>query len=142
VVLSAKTEYAVLALLELARHFNTGETVQIRHIAEQQQIPDRYLEQLLATLRQQGLVKSQRGAKGGYLLGRPPGHITLLDIVVAIEGQTNSAHLDRQSIDSAVVAEIWQQAQQSAQQVFQNWTLQALLDRCDACSQTSAIYYI
>jgi Rrf2 family protein len=141
VVLSAKTEYAVLALLELARHFKTGETVQIRHIAEQQQIPDRYLEQLLATLRQQGLVKSQRGAKGGYLLGRPPGHITLLDIV-AIEGPTSPAHLERQSIDSAVVAEIWQQAQQSAQQVFQNWTLQALIDRCDARSQTSAIYYI
>ena len=64
-----KSEYALLALLELSLHYEKGEPLQIRQIAAQQNIPDRYLEQLLATLRRAGFVKSQRGAKGGYLLG-------------------------------------------------------------------------
>ena len=54
--LSCKSEYAILALLELASHYQKGEPLQIRQIAAQQNIPDRYLEQLLATLRRGRLV--------------------------------------------------------------------------------------
>jgi Rrf2 family protein len=60
VELSCKSEYAILALLELAAQYAIGEPLQIRQIATQQQIPDRYLEQLLATLRRAGLVRSQQ----------------------------------------------------------------------------------
>ena len=81
VELSCKSEYALLALIELATHYSSGEPLQIRQIAAQQNIPDRYLEQLLATLRRYGLVRSQRGAKGGYLLAREPWKITLLEVV-------------------------------------------------------------
>ncbi|HLO86656.1 MAG TPA: Rrf2 family transcriptional regulator, partial [Nostocaceae cyanobacterium] len=52
--LSCKSEYAILALLEMATHYESGEPMQIRQIAAQQNIPDRYLEQLLATLRRGG----------------------------------------------------------------------------------------
>ena len=84
--LSCKSEYAILALLEMATHYQNGEPMQIRQIANQQNIPDRYLEQLLATLRRGGIIKSQRGSKGGYLLAREPRKITLLDILECLEG--------------------------------------------------------
>src|SRR5689334_17765944 len=86
VELSCKSEYALLALLEMATHYESGEPMQIRQIAAQQNIPDRYLEQLLATLRRAGIVKSQRGSKGGYLLSREPWKITLLQILECLEG--------------------------------------------------------
>lgn len=84
--LSCKSEYALLALLALASHHASGEPQQIRQIASQQEIPDRYLEQLLATLRRAAIVRSQRGAKGGYVLAREPWQITLLEVVRCIEG--------------------------------------------------------
>lgn len=89
--LSCKTEYTLLALLELTGDYNEGdynegEPLQIRQIAIQQNIPDRYLEQLLATLRRGNLVRSQRGSKGGYLLAREPWPITLLDVINCLDG--------------------------------------------------------
>jgi Rrf2 family protein len=125
--LSSKTEYALLALMELAKRYRDGEPIQTRQIAEQQKIPDRYLEQLMAILRQHGLVKSQRGAKGGYLLGREPWQITVLDVVLAIEGKNSESNSDNKSIESLVLSEIWQQAHEEVQQIFQACTLQILL---------------
>ena len=58
--------------MALADHFEVGEPHQIRQISEDQNIPDRYLEQLLSLLRKAGIVRSQRGAKGGYFLAREP----------------------------------------------------------------------
>lgn len=140
--LSPKTEYALLALMELASHYKDGEPLQTRQIAEKQQIPDRYLEQLLAILRQQGLVKSQRGAKGGYILGREPWQIGILDVVLAMDGKVSEATGESKSIESALLAEVWQQARQAAHQIFQDFTLQDLCDRRDARIQSSITYYI
>ena len=140
--LSPKTAYALLALIELASHFKEGEPLQSRQIAEQQQIPDRYLEQLLAILRQQGIVKSQRGAKGGYLLGREPWQISILDVVLAIEGKVGETNGEPRSIESTLLSEIWHQARTAAYQIFQDCTLQDLCDRRDARIQSSITYYI
>ncbi|HEY9826719.1 MAG TPA: Rrf2 family transcriptional regulator, partial [Stenomitos sp.] len=84
--LSSKSEYALLALMALADRFQGNDPLQIRQIAARQDIPDRYLEQLLATLRRSGLVRSQRGAKGGYMLAREPWQITVLEVIRCIEG--------------------------------------------------------
>jgi Rrf2 family protein len=141
---SSKTEYALLALLELARHHPHGEPLQIRQIAAQQEIPDRYLEQLLATLRRGGIVKSQRGAKGGYLLAREPWQITVFDAISALEGED----LDRiddsanQPLDKAVVAEIWQEVHRRAYELLQGYTLQDLCDRVESRKQLDVMYYI
>jgi Rrf2 family protein len=140
--LSSKTEYALLALMELAKHFKDGEPIQTRQIAEQQKIPDRYLEQLMAILRQQGLVKSQRGAKGGYILGREPWQITVLEVVLAIEGKTSEPSYDSKSIESMVLSAVWQQAREEVQQIFQSCTLQELCDRRDNLVHSSITYYI
>jgi Rrf2 family protein len=83
--LSAKTQYAVLAMLQLAHEYAAGEPVQVRRIAERHGIPATFLVQILHELRRSGLVASTRGASGGYRLNRPPGEITLADVVDAFE---------------------------------------------------------
>lgn len=112
--LSLKSEYAILAMLELAHHFAIDQPLQIRQIASQQNIPDRYLEQLLATLKRQGLVKSQRGAKGGYILAREPWQISLLEIIRGIEGHDpiaeKSSKSGNESASLSVIHEVWESA--------------------------------
>lgn len=142
--LSCKSEYALLALLELATHHENGEPLQIRQIAAQQNIPDRYLEQLLATLRRGGLVKSQRGAKGGYVLAREPWKITLLDVVTCLDGLDASACKDNTNpkVESTVIQELWQEARQAANLVLQKYTLQDLCEQQAARRQLDIMYYI
>jgi Rrf2 family protein len=90
-MLSAKTQYAVLAMLQLAQEFAAGEPVQVRRIAERQGIPSTFLVQILHELRRAGLVASTRGAAGGYRLNRAPGEITLSDVVDAFEAAEEPA---------------------------------------------------
>jgi Rrf2 family protein len=145
VEISCKTEYALLALLELTTHHNSGEPLQIRQIAAEQNIPDRYLEQLLATLRRAGLVRSQRGAKGGYLLAREPWKITMLEVIGCIEGldnQSTEPNAEPKSIGGMVIAEVWQEARQAADKILQKYTLQDLAEKRDARQQLDIMYYI
>ncbi len=145
VELSCKTEYALLALLELTNHYSSGEPLQIRQIAAEQNIPDRYLEQLLATLRRGGLVRSQRGAKGGYVLAREPWKISLLEVVNCIEGQdaqTTDARRDTKTVEGMVIWEVWQEAGQAADAVLQKQTLQDLADKREARRRLDIMYYI
>ncbi|MBW4613234.1 MAG: Rrf2 family transcriptional regulator [Desmonostoc vinosum HA7617-LM4] len=144
-VLSNKSEYALLALLELANCYPNGESLQIREIAALQDIPNRYLEQLLATLRRGGLIKSIRGAKGGYVLAREPRNITILDALTCMEGlDTVESNTDQTSngIESEVINEVWQEARQAANSVLQKYTLQDLCDRRAARKQIEIMYYI
>ncbi|MBE9058783.1 Rrf2 family transcriptional regulator [Sphaerospermopsis sp. LEGE 08334] len=143
--LSCKSEYAILALLEMATHYESGEPMQIRQIAAQQDIPDRYLEQLLATLRRGGIVKSQRGSKGGYLLAREPWKISVFDILECLEGfdiKTGEDDTNPKSVDSAIVEEIWQEARQAANAVLQKYSLQDLCEQRDSRRQLDIMYYI
>ena len=143
--LSCKSVYTLLALLELVPRYHTGEPVQIRQIAAQRSIPDRYLEQLLATLRRCQLVRSQRGAKGGYVLAREPWKITLLEAIQCIDGtddQNPDLGLTHKTPEVDVVKEIWQEARQAAELVLQNYTLQDLAERCDIKKQHNIMYYI
>lgn len=84
-MLSAKSQYAALAMLQLASEHASGEPVQVRRIAERHGIPATFLVQILHELRRAGLAVSTRGAGGGYRLSRPPGEITLGDVVDAFE---------------------------------------------------------
>ncbi|MBN3942728.1 MAG: Rrf2 family transcriptional regulator [Nostoc sp.] len=143
--LSCKSEYAILALLEMAAHYESGEPLQIRQIAAQQNIPDRYLEQLLATLRRGGIVKSQRGSKGGYLLTREPRKILLFEILECLEGleaRAGEENVNSKSIDSSVIEEIWQEASRAANSVLQKYTLQDLCEKRDSRRQLDIMYYI
>jgi Rrf2 family protein len=83
--ISAKTDYAVRAAVELAGAPD-GSVVKAERIAEAQDIPLNFLENILAQLRQARIVESRRGPEGGYALARPPGEITLADVIRAIDG--------------------------------------------------------
>lgn len=139
--LSCKTKYALLALLELTTNYQNQEPLQIRQIAEKQNISDRYLEQLLATLRRGGLVKSQRGAKGGYLLTRSPSQITLLDIVNCLEGTTEEVSKFK-TPEQCVVQETWQEIDRAMEAQLQQYNLQTLSERRNNKQQIDLMYYI
>jgi Rrf2 family transcriptional regulator, cysteine metabolism repressor len=141
---SCKSEYALLSLMVLVDHYPEGEPVQIRQIAAQQNIPSRYLEQLLSSLRRSGLVRSQRGAKGGYLLARGPWQITLLEVINCIEGRDITVPIDEptETTERAVIREVWQRAYARMSEVFRDATLQELCDRRDTQQHSQLMYYI
>jgi Rrf2 family protein len=143
--LSSKLEYALLALLELASSYDSGESLQIQQIASNQKIPRRYLEQLLATLRCRGLIKSTRGVKGGYVLARDPRTITVLDALNCIEGLDTAlpnTNTTPESIGVKVIKELWEEARQALYSVLQKHTLQDLCELRKKHSSMPLMYYI
>jgi Rrf2 family protein len=89
--LSSKTQYACLAMFELAQQHSLGEPVQVRRIAERHGIPSPFLVQILQDLKRAGLVTSVRGAAGGYLLAQSPEELTLAELLDAVEGPQDTA---------------------------------------------------
>ena len=88
--MTTRTQYALRALYDLAYH-RRGQAAQAREIAERQQIPLRYLEQILQALRKARLVEARRGPRGGYALARPPGEVSLADALRAVRGPLEEA---------------------------------------------------
>lgn len=86
--LSTRTCYTLWALLELARD-SSGKPVMLRRISEKYKLPHKYLHALLSSLKTAGLVKSIRGAQGGFVLSRKPSEISLNDVIQAVEGKVN-----------------------------------------------------
>ena len=92
--ISAKGEYAIKAMLDLALHYDQG-LIPIQQIAERQGIPQRYLEQVLLLLKRAGFLQSKRGSAGGYHLMRPPHDITVGLVLRAMEGSLEQAESGR-----------------------------------------------
>ena len=84
--ISTRGRYGLKAMIDLTVESIDGKCVCLKSIAERQGIPENYLEQLIALLKKAGLVKSLRGAQGGYILGRSPKDITAGDILRVLEG--------------------------------------------------------
>jgi Rrf2 family protein len=84
VQISAKTDYAIRALLSLAAH--EPDLVKVDVVVQEQGLPRKFVEQILGELRRAGLVRSQRGADGGYALARPAAEITLGAVIRAVDG--------------------------------------------------------
>ena len=87
--ITTKSPYAVRALTELARR-GDGEPVPIGEIAKAREIPVQFLEGLFATLRRAGVLQSQRGVKGGYLFGKPPTEVTVLEVTELLDGELSA----------------------------------------------------
>ena len=143
--ISAKTEYAAIAALELARCRGAADPVRLRQISEGQRVPERFLVQILLQLKAAGLVTSTRGAAGGYRLARPPEAITLADIRGAVEGEGDvaaplTAELAARSRAAAALAAAWDEASRAEADALRGVTLADLLDRCRVSAD--AMYYI
>jgi len=104
-ITSVKGDYALQAILDLAM-FHQGVPVKIADIARRQKIPQKFLELILASLKQGGFVESRRGAEGGYLLARPGESITVGEVVRFMEGAKDANRSGKQKIDSPF-AEMW-----------------------------------
>jgi len=102
---SVKGEYAVKAIFDLASQ-PLGAPVKIADIAKRQQIPQKFLELILANLKQAGFVESKRGAEGGYLLAQPPDSITVGSVLRFVDGRQNDKARDRRPVDSPF-GELW-----------------------------------
>lgn len=128
----------------LAMHYGRG-PLSVARIAETEQISFPYLEQLLNRLRKDGLVKSLRGAKGGYALTKPPREITVRNIVQALEGRTFARFLSWDGHDhpraasptAGVVAAMWERLQESTVEFLERLTLQDLLEETKDASVAS-----
>jgi Rrf2 family protein len=142
--ISAKTEYACIAMLELASQFGSGEPVRIRRIAERHDVPPRFLVQILLQLKGAGLVTSVRGAAGGYQLLKPPQEISLGHVMEVIDGsseegsQASSASPDSPAVK--VLQQAWKDVAAVQRKMLDEITLAALLER--AKEQDEQMYHI
>jgi Rrf2 family protein len=143
--LSAKTEYAAIAAVELARRDEGRDPVPIRAICAAEGVPSRFLVHILLQLKAAGIVTSTRGAAGGYRLARRPEEITLDDIRRAVEGPGDavapvSAGLARRSRAAATLAQAWDEASDAEAESLRRVTLADLAARCRP--PADAMYYI
>jgi Rrf2 family protein len=129
--ISAKTDYAIRALVEIAAHGAPDHAVTSESIAVAQGIPVRFLLNILADLRRVGLVDSRRGPVGGWWLARPADEITMADAVRAVDGQL--AHINSAATGGADVAtaqsvsDVWLAVRSSVREVLENITLADLV---------------
>ena len=128
---SAKADYAVRAALELAAADGSG-PIKGERIAQAQAIPIRFLENILLELRHAGLVKSQRGAEGGYWLGRPAAEISVAEVLRAVEGplaNVRGVRPEELEYDGAAehLREVWIALRASLRSVLEEATLADLV---------------
>jgi len=142
VTFSAKTQYALVSLMELAAIHAQGGVLQVGEIAQRQSIPDRYLEQMLTALRRSHILRSLRGPKGGYQLARPPAQVKLMEIVACLEGEPDTTPSARQSPEFQVLANLEDQLQRARLKLLQETTLQDLLDQRNSLGPSQVMYFI
>jgi Rrf2 family protein len=131
--LSTRGRYGVRIMLELALHFGEG-PVLLKDIAERQGISEKYLWQLINPLKSMGLIKSIRGARGGYVLAREPAEINLREILRILEGSLclvdcvdDPAACDRS--ESCITREIWSETSKNISQSLESMTLGKMVER-------------
>jgi Rrf2 family cysteine metabolism transcriptional repressor len=127
--ITTKSPYALQALTELGRTAG-DQPVPIAELARRRDIPVQFLEQLFAVLRRAGLLKSQRGVKGGYLFARQPRTITVLEVVELLDGPLGAG-----------AAGIFAEAAAAAREVLERTTIQDVVDQ-EARDAGVAMYYI
>jgi Rrf2 family protein len=129
--LSAKAEYACIALLDLAAGYAEPQPMPVKAIADAHSIDQRFLVQILLQLKTAGLVMSTRGASGGYKLARPPHDITLADVIEVVAGDPPIRFALEESSSHTVEAvhNVWKEIQTYEQRILEQTSLAELLRR-------------
>ena len=145
--LSTKGRYGTRALLDVALH-QEDSPVQLKVIAERQQISLHYLEHIIAPLIAAGLLRSTRGAYGGVSLGKPPQEIVLSEVIQVLEGSITPVEcVDDPNVcsraDICVTRDVWTDVKKAMAGVLESVTLQDLVERQnDKRKLESAMYHI
>lgn len=133
--LTSKTEYAVLALLELGQEFGKG-FVLSRDVAKKRKIPESFLDRILLSLKNAGILMSARGATGGHCLAKNPKDVSIREIIELFEGSLAPTNCVNERIlvsplcpseSSCVVKNLWQKMYDSMLRSMENMTLQDLI---------------
>lgn len=137
--ISTKGRYGLTIMMELAAKFGEGPT-SLKSIAERNQLSEHYLEQLVAPLRNAGLVKSIRGAYGGYILSKNPAEITSGDIIRILEGPISPVDFTEE--DDPAKRHLWLRIRDSIAEVLDSTTLENLITYKDEEKKDSYMFYI
>src|SRR5271170_3472654 len=126
-------DYSLKALLLLAERYPTDLPVRVEEIAATQEIPENYLRRLLIELKRGGLVASQKGPSGGYMLARPPARITMADVVELIEGDyvpveclEDGANSPCRRDQACPMRDVWRQVRDQVNSILRSATLETL----------------
>ncbi|MBX6377910.1 MAG: Rrf2 family transcriptional regulator [Clostridia bacterium] len=150
--ISTKGRYGLMAVVELSLHHGEG-PVPLKVIAENQGLSEHYLEQLFGPLRRSGIVKSVRGAQGGYLLAKEPAEITVGDILRVLEGPiapvecaveggpVDDDHCSRP--EQCIARSVWVKLRESMEAVVDGITLEDLRREArEAAAKQAYMFYI
>ena len=137
--LSVKSDYAARAVLALARRYHTGAAERVEAIAVEQGIPANYLVQILIELKAQQIVRSLRGKEGGYMLARPPGEITMGDVLRCIYGSLLESPALADANCAPELRTAWKRLQDATNAAADAMTFQQLLDQG---AEKEKMYYI
>jgi Rrf2 family protein len=136
-------DYSLKALLMLADRYPSSQPLRVEEIAAVQGVPENYLRRLLIELKRGGLVLSQKGPNGGYMLARPPARITMADVVEIIEGDYTPVECLEDAANSfcprdggCPMRDVWREVRDSVVGILRSATLQSLAER-----RKSAVMY-
>lgn len=132
--ITTKGIYGLAAMYELAFYYNQGH-LKIQEIADKAGIPSNYLEQILASLRKEGLIKSIRGAGGGYRLTKPPCEISVYTILITLEGELCLI----QEGSNIVLNRMWERTGNELKKLFKE-TLQDLIDEGEKLNEQTMFF--
>jgi len=129
-------DYCLKALITLAERYPTGQPYRVEEIAAVQNVPENYLRRLLIELKRGGLVLSQKGPSGGYMLARHPSKITMAEVVQIIEGDyvpveclEDGSNALCQRADNCAMRDVWNEVRESVNAILGGVTLQSLAER-------------
>jgi Rrf2 family transcriptional regulator, cysteine metabolism repressor len=147
VILSQRTQYGVRAVLELAKRNGSG-PVKASKIASTQSIPVRFLENILGQLRQAGIVESQRGKEGGYMLARPAADVSVGEVVRLVQGPVSmiecadvSSSRQCSLRSGCVLLPMWERAHNAMMDVYDGTTFADLVEQERAAAACEVVDY-
>lgn len=129
--LSSRTRYGLRFLINLGLHYNSGKNIQLREIAEAENLSEKYLEQLILLLKPADIITAVRGSGGGYQLTTPPHEINLLKIVTLLEKKVELVSCNEECGLSATCAtkDLWQELNTLCSDFFASKNLGQLVDK-------------
>lgn len=147
--LSLKLSYGILAAFDLAIHANEH-PVQAKAIAQRQNIPHRFIEQILVALKHAGVVQSHRGSQGGYMLVRDPSEVSVAEIIRALSGPlspplslngSTNGHAKPSVQQHTLLLDIWNRVQRAEEEVLTSMTLESLVEEYGRHTEQQSLMY-
>ncbi len=140
--LSSRSRYGLRAILDLALEYGGG-PLQIKVIAERENISNKYLEQLMTILKTAGLVRSLRGPRGGYLLVKPPNEVRLSEVFTVLEGPLITVECLQHPdfcprCAECITRQVWAKIQDAMLGVLESITLQDLVDKAKGIDESGS----